>query len=131
MINIFKKIFLAFYFSISFISFSYNFDSSKLESLTSTTPFSEKFLTKNDDIFFKFVASWCPACKKQLIPEKIKSADKNYIYIFGNYGPDSKEKVVKFLKENPHIKPAYFDNENILRKHFNVKKVPFTVKINE
>lgn len=131
MIFILKNIFAVIYFFISLISFASNIDFSKLEPLTSNTSFTEEPLSKSDTAFFKFVASWCPVCRKELTLEKINSTDKNYVYIFGNYGIDSKEKVLRFLEENPHIEPAYFDENNILRKHFNVNKVPFTVKINE
>lgn len=106
------------------------FDFIKLvEPLTRESSPIQNYLVKSDEYYLKFVATWCSICRKELTQESIDSSNKKFIYIFGNYGRDSKIEVRNFLYENPQIKPAYFDNENILKKHFKVNKVPFVVQI--
>lgn len=107
-------------------------DFTKLELLAGNNNSIQDYLVKNnDEYYFKFVATWCPTCKKELTQENIGFSNKKIIYIFGNYGRDSKTRVKDFLYKNPQVEPAYFDNENILKKYFKVDKVPFVVKIEE
>ncbi len=99
--------------------------------LISTTTFNTNSLVKKKNFSLKFVATWCPTCKKELTDSFINASNTDYIYIFGNYGGDTKDKVNEFLKANPHIKSAYFDEENLLRRHFKINKVPTIVTIED
>lgn len=82
-------------------------------------------LFSKKEITLKFLATWCPKCRKEVKEEQLKKEE--FIYIFGNYGNETEESILNFLSENPQVYPAYFNSDNYLYKKYNVTKVPTAI----
>ena len=124
-----KKIIWSFLFL--FITFNIYCISIEKNSVEPMTYYSQK---TNINKIFKdkkliFITTWCPQCEKKIKEIEEIGIEENYIFIFGNYGSDNIEKVSQFLKLHPKLKYVFFDKDNMLKKQFSVKTVPFEVKL--
>lgn len=122
-----KKIAISFIFLFLTLNiYCLSIEKDTIEPLTKyaeTIDINKIFKQKNKKLIF--ITTWCSYCKKEI--EKIEQTkiENDYIYIFGNYGSDDIKKVSKFLESHPNLKYVFFDKNNILKKKFNIKTVPY------
>ena len=83
---------------------------------------------QNKVVDLKFVTTWCKFCKEEITHVK-KDDEKKYIHVFGTYGGDNEEKIKGILEEFTNLEDVIFDENNILFKKFEIKKVPTVKKV--
>lgn len=89
-------------------------------------------------VILNFWASWCPPCKAEM-PEFNKMNDelkesKDVILLTINLTDgqrETKEKALKFLKENNYYFPVLFDEDGIAAGIFGIQSIPTTAIIDK
>jgi AhpC/TSA family. len=90
----------------------------------------KEIASENKIVIINFFASWCTECREERVKltEIRKSNDKEKLKIVGVVFQDSKEKILKYLKENNPYDYIYFD-EGETAIDYGVSGVPETFVI--